>query len=358
MNSVAWPDPMRAYARWRGALLLSLLLIPFATGAHHGRGEFSGQPTAEIEGEVVDVRWSNPHVMITVRGTAADGSEARWILEGGDAGTLARRGLAAGHVNVGDRIKAAGAVSNRREGWLATSHILLPSGKELIFGRTGNPRWSPDVIGGQPLPASVVVTETSSSGGLFRLWMRDVGTPYAVEEEPPLTPQARAAWQAYDGLRDDPVLDCVIPGMPRVMTVVGYRPIEFAQQGEDILLHSENFNQTRLIHMNAAPPPGDVAPSPLGYSRGRWEGDTLVVTTTRISWPFFDLPPLIGIPQSGDVEIVERFTLTGDELGYDFRANDPVNFTSPIEETGYMVWRWRPGLERKTDACEDYADVP
>ena len=345
-------------SRLRNAFLLVSLLLPFAAGAHHGRGEFSGQPSGEIEGEVVDVRWRNPHVTITVRGTAADGSETLWVLEGSDAGTLARRGVSGGYIQPGDRIKAAGAISSRREGWLATSNILLPSGTELVFGRTANPRWSSDVIGGVPLPEPPAGSEAAASAGIFRVWMRDAGTPYVVQDEPPLTPPANAAWQAYDGLRDDPVLDCVIPGMPRVMTVVGSRPIEFEQQGDDILLHSENFNQTRLIHMDAGVVLDDVAPSPLGYSQGRWEGDTLVVTSTRINWPLFDLPPLIGIPQSEDVEIVERFTLTGDELVYDFWANDPINSTEPIEETGYMVWRWRPGLARRVDACEDYVEVP
>lgn len=302
------------FARWLSPcalLLLSSSLVPLASNAHHGRGEFFDQPSGEMEGEVVEIRWRNPHVTITVRGPAADGSEVLWVLEGSDAGTLARRGLTDGHLKVGDRIKAAGSISSRREHWLATSHILLPSGTELVFGRTGTPRWSSEFI-----------------------------------------------WLDYDGLRDDPVLDCAIPGMPRVMTVVGSRPIEFEQQGDDILLHSENFNQTRLIHMGGEAVSDDVEPSLLGYSRGRWEGNTLVVTTTRVNWPFFDLPPLIGIPQSEDVEIVERFTHSGNELVYDFWAHDPRNFTEPIEVSGYMVWTWHPGLSRRVDACEDYVDVP
>ncbi len=333
------------------------LLAPLAAGAHHGRGEFFNQPVGEIEGVVVDVRWRNPHVTITVQDSAGDGPESLWVLEGSDAGTLARRGLTEGHIQVGDLIRAAGAVSSRRERWLATRHILLPGGTELIFASSGSPRWSANHIGGDPLPAAVAVTDRASEGGIFRMWMGEGGTPYVVEEEPPLKPAARAAWQAYDALRHDPVLDCEIPGMPRVMTVVGARPIQFERQGEDILLRSENYNLARLIRMDAEEDPDDIPASPLGYSRGRWEGETLVVTTTRINWPYFDLPPLIGIPQSGEVEIEERFTLADGQLVYDFRAYDPVNFTAPIEETRYMVWNWRPGLTLGTDACEDYVEV-
>jgi len=340
--------------------LVAVFLVPVIASAHHGRGEFFHGTVHEIEGEVVEVLWRNPHVMIVVRAPTADGSEAIWYLEGSDSGTLARRGLPAGLVQVGDHIKAAGRTSNRREHWLATSHVLLPSGTEMVFGR-GAPRWASEYIGGDRGPgAAAAATATAAPEGIFRVWIRDLGTPYDVSEAPPLTPAARAAFESYDPLHDDPVLDCVIPGMPRVMTVVGSRPIEFEQRGEDILLHSENYNQTRVIHMNGERDPGSVPVTPLGYSRGRWDGNTLIVTTTRVSWSYFDLPPLIGIPQSEDVEIVERFTLNDseDELVYDFWANDPVNFTAPIAQEGFMVWSWQPGETLRTDACENYVDVP
>lgn len=348
---------MKSNGNLAGVVFALALLAPLVVDAHHGRGEFFNQPVGEIEGVVEDIRWRNPHVTITVQGSDEGGPETLWVLEGSDAGTLARRGLTDGHIRVGDRIRAAGAISNRRERWLATRHILLPGGTELIFASSGSPRWSANHIGGDPLPPAVAVTERASEGGIFRMWMGEGGTPYVVEEEPPLTPAARAAWQAYDALRHDPVLNCEIPGMPRVMTVVGARPIQFERQGEDILLRSENYNLARLIRMDAEEDPGEIPASPLGYSRGRWEGETLVVTTTRINWPYFDLPPLIGIPQSGEVEIEERFTLANGQLVYDFRAHDPVNFTTPIEETRYMAWNWRPGLTLGTDACEDYVEV-
>jgi hypothetical protein len=82
-------------------------------------------------------------------------------------------------------------------------------------------------------------------------------------------------------------------------------------------------------------------PTPLGDSVGRWDGTTLVVTTRRISWPFFSQ---LGIRQSPAVEIVERFTpsANGSRLDYEMTVTDPVTFTRPVVLTQY--WLWLPGV--------------
>lgn len=339
-------------------LAVLLMLTSAMANGHHSRSEYSGSPVVEFEGEVVEVLWQSPHVMISVKTLEADGSEMVWELEGSDAGTLSRRGLDASQIRLGDQIKVAGRVSARRGNWIATSNILLPDNVEMVFGQT-EPRWTADYLGGRLFQEPVDEADKNNVEGLFRLWIRSVGTTYGVQEEPPLTDEARRAYENYDQLKDDPVLECVLPGMPRVMTVVGYRPIEFEQSGEDILLYSENFNLTRTIYMNDAVNLDEIEAMPLGYSTGEWEGETLIVTTTNISWPFFDMPPLIGIPQSDQTKIVERFTIDeiDDTLTYDFWAHDPVNFTAPISQSNYMVWGYQPGQEREVDNCVEYAEV-
>jgi hypothetical protein len=293
--------------------------------------------------------------MITVRAMTAEGTVEDWVLEGPGAGTVRQEGLIDGYVSQGDRVKAAGQRSDRREHWLRLANVLAPSGTELVFTSAG-PRWSPDFIGGSREVEAEVGEEETPPEGIFRVWVWTGGTPYEVTEQPPLTPEAMAAYRAYDPLKDDPVLECKLPGMPRVMTIAGARPFELAQRGEDILIVSQNFNQTRVIHMGAGVAPSEVEATPLGYSRGRWEGETLVVYTTRISYPFFDLPPWWGIPQTGAIEIVERFTPDGDRLVYDFWAYDPTTFSAPIDKPGFLVWTWQPGLKVEADRCEPYFD--
>jgi hypothetical protein len=65
----------------------------------------------------------------------------------------------------------------------------------------------------------------------------------------------------------------------------------------------------------------------LGNSRGRWEGDTLVVDTTN----FTDHVGKSNFRGSGgNMHLVERFTrIDADTLKYEFTVDDPTSFTKP-----------------------------
>ncbi|MGD8324914.1 MAG: hypothetical protein PVF50_11170, partial [Gammaproteobacteria bacterium] len=80
----------------------------------------------------------------------------------------------------------------------------------------------------------------------------------------------------------------------------------------------------RTIHMNLSAHPGDIEPSRAGHSIGRWDGDTLVVDTVGFA------PGSLArdVPHSGQLHVVERFTLDVDNmlLKREFVAEDPLYF--------------------------------
>ena len=85
------------------------------------------------------------------------------------------------------------------------------------------------------------------------------------------------------------------------------------------------------------PPPSRRPPWGIRWDAG--DGNTLIVRTTRVNWPYFDS---IGIvPQSEAVEIAERFTLSDDEtrLTYDLEVSDPATFTAPVSARWEFGWR-------------------
>jgi hypothetical protein len=213
------------------------------------------------------------------------------------------------------------------------------------------PRWSSDSIGGGDW--IIQKGDEQDVDGIFRTWAKGPGVTPGVLKDPPLTSSARIAYNNYDPTVDDPALDCVAPGMPRVMTSSGPHPIEFVQRGSDIVMRMEFFDLVRVIHMDWDANPGEQTPTPLGYSRGRWDGRTLIVETSRVNWPRFTFGPIAGGPQSESVKFIERFTLAENEseMSYDITMTDPITLTGPIVAPGYLIFRWQPGVEVQAYRC-------
>ena len=152
--------------------------------------------------------------------------------------------------------------------------------------------------------------------------------------------------------QDNDLLHCGTKGQPLIM--ITPLPVEFVRQGDDILLKIEEYDVRRLIHMGEAAAPGEEpVPDELtqfGYSRGRWDGTTLVVETDHIQPQYFDSD---GVPQSEQMRTVERFTPSADYSRLDYRitVTDPVYFSEPFDLTRYFVWR--PGDFVHAYECEE-----
>jgi hypothetical protein len=113
--------------------------------------------------------------------------------------------------------------------------------------------------------------------------------------------------------------------------------MEFVKDGDRITMRLEEYDTVRTIYMNpkAVPP---AAHTLYGFSRGHWEGTTLVVETDHIAAGYFDHE---GTPQSDQIKTVERFTPNADQsrLDYTLTTTDPVNFERPFTLTRYFLWK-------------------
>jgi hypothetical protein len=123
----------------------------------------------------------------------------------------------------------------------------------------------------------------------------------------------------------DPELKCYLPGVPRAT----YMPFPFQivqGPGDFILMVYEYASATRNIRMNwKGEAPVD---SWMGWSRGRWEGDTLVVDVSGLrAETWFDRA---GNFHSNALHVVERYTpLSPYHLQYEATIEDPQVFTRP-----------------------------
>lgn len=332
--------------------LVPLLLLPVSITAHHSNAEYDRSIVREFAGEIADVRWRNPHIQITVSIQEADGSTQELVFEGQDVNSLDRRGVPGPLMELGDPVRVVGNPSTRRPELYRLHSVLLPDGVEVVMREGVDPRWAPDnSIGG-----SGWITEEgddSAVDGIFRTWTNEDGIFPEVLDDPPFTELGRAAFPAFDPVMTDPAIECIAPGMPRAMTRTGPHPIEFVRQGADILMRMEFFDLERVVYMDSDLDPDSQPATPLGFSKGHWEGDTLVVETSRINWPYMTIDPLVGAPQSDEVRIVERFALSEDEteLLYDITVTDPIMLTEPIVAPGYTVYRWDPRVAIQRFNC-------
>lgn len=332
----------------RDLSFLVLVLVPLASVAHHSNAEYDFGVIEELEGRVSVVSWRNPHVRLTLSVIGNDGTEALWDLEAQDVNSLGRRGLGPEMVREGDVVRVAGNPSTRRGNSMYVTNVLLPNGTEINMRGTPEPRWSGELIGFDRPVVEEIRAAAGEAEGIFRVWWNEETRRFP--RDLPLTSAARAAQDAWDPA-DHLTLQCVAGGMPAVMTrVPAPHPIDFVEQDGDIILRVEVFDIVRTIHMDTDANATDQPATPLGYSQGYWEGDTLVVRTTRVSWPYFNQSG--SIPQSEDVVIDERFTIGDDDrLVYDLVVNDPATLAEPV--SARFVLGWRPDV-----VVEPYECIP
>lgn len=335
------------------AASLPLMLLSSAAGAHHSSaGIYDSHKITVVQGTVEEVYWRNPHVQFTIRGTDSSGRHALWKVEGASVAMLSRHGVAVGTLQVGDRVRVAGRSSVQGLPQMYVTNLLLPNGSEILMDTRVKPRWSDKVVRWSDwvkFPPAVVAEARRKAHGIFRVWTTDfdLGRESLWKKSYPLTKAAmtvRAKWNP----KDSPYIYSCSKGMPIIMEQP--YPLEFTQlKNGNVELRLEEFDTDRTIDMHPNASAQGKAATIHGYSVGRWDGDTLVVTTMRISWPYFDQT---GIPLHKDSVLVERFTPSkeGNRLDYTLTVTDPAIFTQPVVLKTF--WSWKPGEQVHRFNCK------
>jgi hypothetical protein len=162
---------------------------------------------------------------------------------------------------------------------------------------------------------------------------------------PPLTPDAtrrRAARAAAQPARarsasDFAITDrCITYGFPDLFAAYMsvYRII---QTPTDVVIQMEKIHDVRVIPLDGRAHVAPTIRQYLGDSRGRWDGDTLVVDTTNFQ---SSGSPMGGYFRFSDenLRLTERFTRVSDDtLRYEFTIDDPTVWTRPW--TAAIYWK-------------------
>ena len=120
------------------------------------------------------------------------------------------------------------------------------------------------------------------------------------------------------------------------------------QTPDAVVISYEMVHDTRIIPLDGRPPLGGGIRQYMGDSRGRFEGDTLVIESAN----FTDKTALGGVRHSAQLKLTERFTRVDPEMiDYEIRVEDPLTWASPW--TMRMTITQQPGYEIYEYGCHE-----
>jgi hypothetical protein len=158
----------------------------------------------------------------------------------------------------------------------------------------------------------------------------------------PYKPEALAMKKKYaaNALREDAEIKCYLPGVPRMMYMP--YPVQIVQSDEFILMMSEFATAQRTINMKTnTPAPAETW---MGWSNGRWDGDTLVIDSKgfmgstvgaldaegSINVRFLDRA---GNYHTDGLHVVERIRRTdADHLSYEATIEESERVHPPVDD--------------------------
>ena len=345
------------YSRWIATVCIAFLPV-VATSHHSFASNFDVATMNELDGEVMNLQWKNPHVVFTLKVTGSEGEEVLYKIESHSLAIMRRNGISFDALHDGDNVKIAGHPGRHVARSMFVQHVLLPGGEELVLSPRSGPRWAENVASTSTWQATYDDAQNEETG-IFRVWSTslknvDEGLAYpetlnpAAAHDYPLTADARTVLEAFDPLTDALTVNCQPKGMPALME--NPFPIQFIEAGSDMELHLEEYDTRRRIHMNVDDADTERTPSLVGYSVGRWEGSTLVVETDSMNYGHFDS---VGIPMSGAAKVTERYVPSDDGKRLDFEMTvvDLATFTEPVTLT--KTWLGLPGAKVQPYDCSE-----
>jgi len=168
---------------------------------------------------------------------------------------------------------------------------------------------------------------------------------------PPLTPEAQKRVEetriynqqhANEGPETFSLWErCIVRGLPLVPGPYN-NDFQIVQSAGAVTILAEMIHDARIIPLDGRPHAPSGVRQWMGDSRGRWEGNTLVVDTTNFS------PRFSFRGSDANLHLVERFTrVDADTIVYEFTVNDPTVFTRP--------WSARVPMRKTPERVYEYA---
>jgi hypothetical protein len=330
---------------FRGSIPIVLAVGALAqtATAHHSRAAYDLTQEIVVEGTVADLAWKNPHIFMTVEIKGQGGEPYRLEIEVTSVSEAPVLGLTKEAIAPGTRLTVRahpgrGGPRSRAVGLAVTTRdgTVYPLNTDARLALRGG-----------------AAVQSSGIAGRWAPTLESFNGVMAATRSWPLTERGRAAGAeaaSRFNAADVAVLGICEPFPPPILSIFpDLRTIEV--NDTTVAMRFEGavgLNMDRVVYLNQQHP-ADVAPSLMGHSIGRFEGETLVIDTVAFT------PHHVGVlflPSGPSKHLVERLTLSSDRLRleYSFTVEDADILTAPLSYTA--TWDHRPDLMPSGVACD------
>jgi hypothetical protein len=176
-------------------------------------------------------------------------------------------------------------------------------------------------------------------------------------EDIPLQPWAKTLYEERidNNGKDHPGVRCLPSGIPEKLNIPD--GLKVVQTPDLLVFLYESRTIYRQVFLDGRPlPPADVQPTWMGYSVGRWEGDTLVVETRGSNGQtWLDMR---GLPATDALHVIERYSRpTIGRTEIEVTIDDPKAYTRPWKVN--LQWTLQPDTDLIESICEENSkDLP
>ena len=323
----------------------------FAAGvanAHHSAAAAFTTDIIEVEGAVTEFNFTNPHIDVYFDVTGENGEVTQWRASGSAANLLRRRGWTAATILPGQYLRVTGREARNGVPMVLLGSIveLDPADGSLVRGVEGDSDYTQEVAGA-PLELTLDngrpnFTGAWTMGPPGAMGMGMGGGPPGDRTPPPYNETGDTARARFNPV-SDPVVGCEPPGLVRQAGFTPH-PVRMTQLDDRVILEYEEYGGRREILLDA-PDPDDMEPTNLGHSTARYEGETLVIESSRLLENYTSPN---GNPVSDLTTTLETYWRMDDPNIGAALAMEMV-ITDPAYLTGPWTLRWRkyytPGYE-------------
>ena len=312
---------------------LALVFMADQAFAHHSFAASFVDDEIVREGVINRYIFRNPHVLIYMDVMDENGERMEWMVEGSAATSLRNRGWSAETVHPGEHVRITGKAGRDGKPMISMENVevLDPDSRTVLR----NP--SQELNESQAATAEIVSIPLRLADGrpnLTGAWVQGRGGPGFRNHRLPPFNEAGAALQAQWDPINDPQVACEDPSLVRQAGFTPH-PVRIEQYDDHVAISYEEYGGVRTIYFDDR----DISDEyrRLGQSVARYEGDTLVIESTRIPSNPTGTPGHWLSDQTTTVETYRRLDdpTQGSMVEMEMIIRDPGYMTEPWE----MVWK-------------------